>query len=74
MSWLSRSADKAWGERFFLLTSPIWVTAVAVVMLTGVLRGWTDLGYLAFSLFAAAPAVVGPLLFARGRDFSGGVP
>ncbi len=74
MSWLARGADKAWGERFFLLTTPIWITAVAAVVLTGSLRSWGDSGYMAFSLFAAAPAVVGPLLFARGRDFDEGVP
>lgn len=74
MSWLATSPDKAWGERFFLVTTPIWIAAVAAVIFTGWLRSWSDTGYLAFSIFASAPALFGPLLFARGRDFSGGVP
>lgn len=74
MAWFASSPDKAWGERFFLLTTPIWIAAVATVMLTGWLRLWTDVGYLVFSIAACAPAVIGPLLFARGRNFSSGVP
>jgi cycloeucalenol cycloisomerase len=74
MGWLSERPDKAWGERWFLVTTPIWIAAVAVVLLTGWLRAWTDAGYLAFSCFAAAPAAIGPLATARGRDFAGGVP
>mgnify|MGYP000930947934 CR=1 FL=1 len=74
MAWLADRGDKAWGERWFLVTTPIWIAAVAIVMFTGWLRAWSDAGYLAFSCFAAAPAVLGPLLTARGRDFSAGVP
>lgn len=64
--------DKAWAERFFWMTSPLWIAAVAVVVLSGVLRGWSDVHYLAFSCAVAAPAVVGPLLVRSrpGRDRS----
>jgi cycloeucalenol cycloisomerase len=64
--------EKAWAERFFLATSPLWIAAVATVVLSGVLRGWNDLGYMIFCCACAAPAVVGPLLVrARpGRDAS----
>lgn len=60
--WLSSNPDKAWAERAFLLGSLAWIAAVAVVMLTGVLKSWGDAGYLLFSLAAAAPVTVAPLL------------
>lgn len=59
---LAPNPEKAWAERYLLLTSPLWIAAVAVVVLTGVLRGWDDLDYLMFSCATAAPAVLGPLL------------
>lgn len=74
MGWFADRPDKAWGERYLLATSPIWITSVAVVVLSGMMRGWKESGYLAFSLFAAAPATVGPLLLPRGRAFGSGVP
>lgn len=57
---------KAWAERFFLVTSPLWIAAVAAVVLSGVLRQWHDLEYLLFATAIASPAVLGPLV-ARGR-------
>lgn len=58
-------ADKAWAERFVLATSPIWIVAVAVVVIARVLPGWGDLEYVLFSCAVAAPAVVGPLVAGR---------
>lgn len=58
--------EKAWAERFFLATSPLWIAAVATVVLSGVLRGWDDLGYMIFCCACAAPAMLGPL-FVRNR-------
>ncbi|MBC8073550.1 MAG: hypothetical protein IAG13_34835 [Deltaproteobacteria bacterium] len=58
--------EKAWAERFLLVTSPLWIVAVAFVVLSGVLRGWDDAHYLLFSCACAAPAAAGPLLV-RGR-------
>jgi cycloeucalenol cycloisomerase len=62
----SRNPDKAWAERFLLAVSPLWIAAVAIVVLTGVLRTWGDAAYLAFSCACAMPAVLGPALV-RGR-------
>ncbi|HET6583238.1 MAG TPA: hypothetical protein VFG69_07320 [Nannocystaceae bacterium] len=59
-------ADKAWAERFVLATSPIWILAVAGVVIARVLPGWGDVEYLLFSGAVAAPAVVGPLVVGRG--------
>jgi cycloeucalenol cycloisomerase len=62
----SSNPDKAWAERFFLVTSPLWIAAVATVVLTGVLRGWGDATYLIFCCACAAPAALGPALLRRG--------
>jgi cycloeucalenol cycloisomerase len=74
MGWFSERPDKAWGERYFLATSPIWMASVVFLVLSGAMRRWTEWGYLAYGLLAAAPAVVGPLLTKRGRSFDVGVP
>lgn len=60
--------DKAWAERFLLRTSPLWIGAVAFVVLTGVLRGWADADYLVFSCAVASPAAIGPLLVRNRPD------
>ena len=60
--------DKAWAERFFLLTSPLWIGAVAFVVLTGLLPSWQDLDYWMFSCAVASPAVLGPLLVRARPD------
>lgn len=59
---LAPNPDKAWTERYLWITSPLWIVAVAVVVLTGVLRRWDDLDYLLFSCATATPALLGPLL------------
>lgn len=64
------AADRAWTERAILAQSPLWIAAVALVMLTGVLRRWDDAGYLCFSVAAAAPSVLVPAL-SRARPDHG---
>jgi len=73
-TWFSDDPEKAWAERFFLLQSPIWMLSVAFVVLSGVLRSWSDLGYLVFSIAVSLPSLVGPLLFAKGRQSASGAP
>lgn len=58
--WLSDDPGKAWAERFFLLYTPVWIAAVALVMATGALLRWGDLGFLAFSVAVSAPLVIIP--------------
>ena len=57
MSWLSANPDKAWGERMLLLYTPLWMVAVGLVMLTGWIHSFDDVGFMAFSIAVAAPAV-----------------
>jgi cycloeucalenol cycloisomerase len=66
--WLSRDPGKAAAERFFLIYSPIWIAFVGVVMLTGMYRGWSDVGYMLFGFGVAAPLVLVPFLTPRPED------
>ena len=70
--WLSRNPDKAWAELVFVAYSPVWMIAVALVILTGWIHTWRDVGYMVFSCAVAAPAVVAPALL--HRRFSDGRP
>lgn len=54
--------DKAHAERWFLIGTPVWIAMVAAVMLTGWLRSWGDAGFMIFSVGAATPALILPLL------------
>ena len=64
--WFSADPGKAWAERFFLLYTPVWILAVAIVMLGGLVPRWGDGELLIFSVAVAAPLLVVPAL--RQRD------
>ena len=66
--WLGDDPAKAWAERVFLLQTPIWMAAVALVIVTGWVHHWRDVGYLVFGFVAAAPAVLGPLVLPSRPD------
>lgn len=54
-------------ERALFIGSALWMSLVAIVMVTGVLRSWSDTGYLAFSFVCAATVTVVPALLCK-RD------
>ncbi|KAK4205114.1 hypothetical protein QBC40DRAFT_325786 [Triangularia verruculosa] len=58
-------AAKGHFHRLLLLAhTPLWLSAVAVVVLTSSLQNWTtNAHYLSFSLFAASPPLLLPFLF-----------
>jgi len=58
--WLSRNPAKAEVERFFLLFSPIWMAAMAYVVLTGAWRTFDDVTYMIFGLGLGLPPVLVP--------------
>ncbi len=60
--WLSDDPGKAWAERFFLGYTPVWIAAVGLVMATGALKRWGDLGFLAFAIAVSAPLILIPAL------------
>lgn len=74
-TWLSSDADKGWSERVLLAQSPLWMVAVAVVMLTGWVQRMGDVGLIVFSIAVSSPAVVVPYWLGRSRGrSSAGVP
>jgi len=60
--WLSANPDKAWAERLFLLYTPVWMAAVGLVMATGWIHSFGDVGFMLFSVAVAAPTVLLPAL------------
>ncbi|MEX1362950.1 MAG: hypothetical protein AB1Z98_07480 [Nannocystaceae bacterium] len=66
--WLSSDPEQAWAERWFLGYSVAWMLAVAVVIVTGWIFTWGDLGYLLFSGALGLAAVVGPWLWPGRPD------
>ncbi|MBA3549654.1 MAG: hypothetical protein H0T76_24515 [Nannocystis sp.] len=63
--WFSDDPGKAWAERFFLIYTPVWILAVAAVMLSGALQRWGDAGFMAFAVAVAAPLLLVPALCHR---------
>jgi cycloeucalenol cycloisomerase len=67
-AWLSENEGKAWAERIFLAYTPVWMAAVAAVMLTGAVRHMGDASLLAFGVAAMLPTVAVPGLLRGGPD------
>lgn len=63
--WFSSNPDKAWVEKFFLIYSPIWMLVMAIVMIMGWQKSFSDMGLLLLSVFVAAPAFLVPLIIAQ---------
>jgi cycloeucalenol cycloisomerase len=60
--WFSDNASKAWGEKFFLVYSPVWMALMASVMGFGISDEIGEWGFLAIGIAVAAPLVVVPAL------------
>lgn len=60
--WFSENPSKAWGEKFFLAYSPIWMTVMALVMLLGIHDRIGEAGSLGIGLLVALPLVLIPAL------------
>lgn len=66
--WFSKNPAKAWAERYILVYSGAWMLAVGLVIVTGWIFTWGDLGYLIFSCVLGGGAVLGPLLLPGRPD------
>lgn len=60
--WFSENPDKAWGEKFFLIYSPIWILQTAMAVVFGYGKTMGDFGSIIYSLFVAGPFMVVPFL------------
>ena len=60
--WFSENPSKAWGEKFFLAYSPIWMAMMGLVMVLGINDRVGEWGFLAIGLAVALPLVLVPAL------------
>jgi len=60
--WFSRNPSKAWGEKFFLAYTPIWIGGMGVLMTSGAGKRWGDLGLNLAMLILLVPLVAVPAL------------
>jgi len=65
--WFSENPSKAWGEKFFLAYSPIWMALMGAVMGSGLSERLGEWGFLAVGIAVAAPLVVVPALIRDER-------
>src|SRR5436190_8330435 len=66
--WFSPNPSKAWGEKFFLAYTPVWIVAMGVLMKTGAGKRWGDVGLNFAMLAMLAPLVVVPWLIRDETD------
>lgn len=66
--WFSENPSKAWGEKFFLIYSPIWILMMALSTLFGINQRLGDLANLIQSAIIALPLIIVPFFI---RDESG---
>ncbi|RLT93067.1 hypothetical protein [Ketobacter sp.] len=59
--WFSDNPDRAWGEKFFLAYSPLWMLSMAMMMFTGWQATFSDTALLLHSLSVALPLLVLPM-------------
>jgi len=65
--WFSDNPSKAWGEKFFLAYSPVWMALMAAVMGFGLTDEIGEWGFMAIGIAVAAPLVVVPALIRDER-------
>jgi cycloeucalenol cycloisomerase len=58
--WFSANSSKAWGEKFFLAYSPVWMAFMGFVMGSGLALRLGEWGFLTVGVAVAAPLVVVP--------------
>src|SRR3989442_6946678 len=66
--WLSANPDKAWGEKFFLAYSPLWMIAFGVYQRSRLGDRLGDVGNLIITLAIFAPLWLVPPLLRRGEQ------
>ncbi|ONI08006.1 hypothetical protein PRUPE_5G152900 [Prunus persica] len=69
--WLAPNPSKRWGEVFFLLYTPFWLTlCLGIVVPLKLYESFTELEYLLIGLVSAVPAFLLPMLFVGKADSS----
>ena len=65
--WFSENPSKAWGERFFFVYSPVWMSVMGLVMGLGVTERVGEWGFMAIGVAVALPLVAVPALIRDER-------
>jgi cycloeucalenol cycloisomerase len=65
--WFSANPSKAWGEKFFLVYSPIWMALMGLVMGLGITDRIGEWGFMAIGVAVALPLVLVPALIRDER-------
>jgi cycloeucalenol cycloisomerase len=60
--WFSENPSKNWGEKFFLVYSPIWIAIMGLVMVLGIHDRLGEIGFLILGVVVALPLVLVPAL------------
>ncbi|RVW52646.1 Cycloeucalenol cycloisomerase [Vitis vinifera] len=69
--WLATNPSKRWGELFFLLYTPFWLTlCLGIVVPYKLYENFTELEYLLLGLVSAVPSFLIPMRFAGEVDRS----
>lgn len=67
--WFAANPSKRWGEAFFLLYTPFWLTlCLGIVVPYKLYENFSELEYLIIGLVSAVPAFVIPLFFVGKAD------
>jgi len=65
--WFSENPSKAWGEKFFLAYSPVWMALIGLVMGFGVTVRVGEWGFMAIGTAVALPLFLVPALIRDER-------
>ncbi|XP_062115990.1 cycloeucalenol cycloisomerase [Humulus lupulus] len=69
--WLAPNPSKRWGELFFLLYTPFWLTlCLGIVVPYKLYESFTELEYLILGLVSAVPSFLIPLIWVGRADRS----
>ncbi|XP_021743387.1 cycloeucalenol cycloisomerase-like isoform X2 [Chenopodium quinoa] len=67
--WLAQNPSKRWGELFFLLYTPFWLTlCLGIVVPFKLYENFKELEYLLLAMISAVPSFVIPMFFAGKAD------
>nr|ACJ04083.1 cyclopropyl isomerase [Solanum lycopersicum] len=67
--WLAQNPSKRWGEVFFLLYTPFWLTlCLGIVVPFKLYEDFTEWEYLLVGLISALPALIVPMIFVGKAD------
>lgn len=68
MRWKAANSSKAYGETFILYYSVVWISFMAMVVISGWYEHFSPNDYILVGLGIALPCFLGPVLLASGKE------